>query len=183
MWIEINLKGTVRWKTVSVSPSAWGCGLKWECCLCCPVYFKVTLCVRVWIEIKWLRRIKMAKYSHPLREGVDWNVDVVNPWCFHSCHPLREGVDWNWACTYCYRPSWWSPSAWGCGLKSYRVRTSRCCAWVTLCVRVWIEIFLQDEKGCISYRHPPREGVDWNHAMSLGVLSVFARARLANGYT
>ena len=34
-------------------------------------FSSVTLCVRVWIEISKNPKIKLARESHPLREGVD----------------------------------------------------------------------------------------------------------------
>ena len=121
---------------------------------------------------------------HPLREGVDWNLGKQWLGQKDMGHPLREGVDWNPVSANVTNPTTKSPSAWGCGLKWYSCTRFPGCTFVTLCVRVWIEIFYT-ELLCfyikvtlcvrvwieiqitlcnlpIRFGHPLREGVDWN---------------------
>ena len=101
--------------------------------------------------------------GHPLREGVDWNLNGANEIVQTKCHPLREGVDWNWInlSSLYWRVA--SPSTWGCGLKPGAVAQP-------------VDHFLSPSTwGCglklaisclvlVVVCHPLREGVDWNRA-------------------
>ena len=101
-----------------VSLPAWECGLKfftrriWQC------ENKVTPCVGVWIEIRWVSVYSKRHICHSLRGSVDWNYPAriwqsgryevtpcVGVWIEitlwmarqtgHCCHSLRGSVDWN----------------------------------------------------------------------------------------
>ena len=121
-----------------MSPSTWGCGLK----LCRPLektsYWSHPLREGVDWNRLWTCRCYWY-HSHPLREGVDWNswLDCRKGTAYR--HPLREGVDWNKFVASKEDGSLMSPSTWGCGLK---------------------QICTTDGGGKLS--HPLREGVDWN---------------------
>ena len=143
------------------SPSTWGCGLKFPCWQQGTSSFRVTLHVRVWIEIVdgllgfigiWVTlHVRVWIEIQPAQQYADAGIG----------HPPREGVDWNsslriivagtpspstWGCGLKLQIFDWdihqlvSPSTWGCGLKY--------CRWIVTRVRC----------RC----HPPREGVDWN---------------------
>ena len=166
------------------SPSTWGCGLKFLIRIDIEDTRRVTLYVRVWIEITPLEEKANPGGSHPLREGVDWNL-IQFFWTLRvKSHPLREGVDWNILERCIFSSCIASPSTWGCGLKCNTDASSSVTAVVTLYVRVWIEMYSATAAAAyvavtlyvrvwieisdtammplLRARHPLREGVDWN---------------------
>ena len=166
------------------SLSLWECGLKW--------YFNphshagsdVTLFVRVWIEIQdavndiewakghslcesvdWNKQksIDCAKrLCHSLCESVDWNRCIWREWCIKSSHSLCESVDWNLMYLYYLQKDVghslcesvdWNFGCWCVCVNAY---------YVTLFVRVWIEILGIFGSSDNFKSHSLCESVDWN---------------------
>ena len=101
-----------------LSPSTRGCGLKCFCLIGQASGHNVTLYTRVWIEITSSLSPDSSVPSHPLHEGVDWN--ILN--CLHTFNTIM------------------SPSTRGCGLKFRKFMVLQRASRVTLYTRVWIEI-------------------------------------------
>ena len=160
--VDWNHIGCVDDTVRPMSPSVWGCGLKCHRPKRMRLPYRVTLSVRVWIEILQPCQYVLEDEGHPQCEGVDWNsfltiaielfcgvtlsvrVWIEMPrwegWLWHSlCHPQCEGVDWN-------------------GTDRIEAAT----IIVTLSVRVWIEINKPLLGKSLKYCHPQCEGVDWN---------------------
>ena len=80
--VDWNRKQMCNTEYNPLSPSVWGCGLKYYDNCRQDVLRAVTLSVRVWIEMPY----RLRRYSR------------------QACHPLREGVDWIWGWYECF---WW----------------------------------------------------------------------------
>ena len=137
----------------------------------------VTLFVRVWIEITtyltyvvlplslslWECGLKLPLFlalfcictSHSLCESVDWNIKTHIVDYEKICHSLCESVDWNRRTVISWKPT-----------------------WVTLFVRVWIEMlrqFCERERLCKSLSlwecglksHSPQDNMTVKASLSL----------------
>ena len=138
--VDWNVKVHILGQFPSASPSTRGCGLKWTMIFKYANILAVTLYARVWIEIVFMISVVASAWSHPLREGVDWNalfyVDIL-----HFCKsPSTRGCGLKSASDAKAGGTEQSPSTRGCGLKYFQRNT----------------------EGIPQACHPLCEGVDWN---------------------
>ena len=108
---------------MSTSASSWGCELKFRGMLLSLKSHPVSLFVRLWVEIL-SQTVRALTYSRqPLREAVSWNY-------------LREKELFHLLL---------SASSWGCELKCQRELVKRRLGHVSLFVRLWVEISIEQE--------------------------------------
>ncbi len=145
--------------------------------------FKVSLFVRLWVEMLHLRYRQIDQHRQPLREAVSWNKCILIKFNLTDSQPLREAVSWNIGkLSHVFLPivslfvRLWveilkyhnqshhgrSASSWGCELK-YPDRTH----WnrngiVSLFVRLWVEMLARPKAFSTQFRQPLREAVSWN---------------------
>ena len=145
-----------------MSASSWGCELKYA-----QLFF-------------WL-----SAHGQPLREAVSWNITDWRQTGWQQSQPLREAVSWNVVTEGNYGNAVKSASSWGCELKSYADKVYDGSYFVSLFVRLWVEIRSRYsphrwspsasswgcELKCFSFlccssiiRQPLREAVSWNNA-------------------
>ena len=104
------------------------------------LFFGVTPCVGVWIEIFVCFSLSLSTVCHSLRGSVDWN-------------SLQGGFG---------NAKTKSLPAWECGLKSVGYLSTAKGIFVTPCVGVWIEITLWMARQTGHCCHSLRGSVDWN---------------------
>ena len=104
---------------------------------------QVSLFVRLWVEI--LTEIaKMRRLlCQPLREAVSWNTKQYMLYQMKNSQPLREAVSWNISRLNTDNSLPSSASSWGCELKYDKWYIDISCTFVSLFVRLWVEINLQ----------------------------------------
>ena len=156
----------------------------------------VSLFVRLWVEMWMWKEEIHHQCCQPLREAVSWNTEnrITQPlpklsassWgCELKCVilPSRINVTWSassWGCElkYAFRSSVFirnkSASSWGCELKCNREICMRISRFVSLFVRLWIEIKWQDETVETVLRQPLRETVRWNFCKKCNRIYFFA---------
>ena len=150
LWVEIYSHSHERPGTGSAS--SWGC------------------------ELKWISGIYRMDWSErqPLREAVSWN---TIPFQAFSQSPWSAS---SWGCELKYPEPFnfaWSTrsaSSWGCELKCNREICMRISRFVSLFVRLWIEIKWQDETVETVLRQPLRETVRWNFCKKCNRIYFFA---------
>ena len=164
------------WSVESESASLWGCELKCDISLSVPSHYRVSLLVRLWVEM--VRRLVTVGgvQGQPPCEAVSWNFRYANRtvlattsaslwgcelkyhWYFLSLDPIRqppcEAVSWNsMACMYSI----------GCSV-SLLVRLwvemndaiiTPPISCVSLLVRLWVEIQLLLLSNPLPVRQPP----------------------------
>ena len=144
---------------------------------------KVSLFVRLWVEIHRSCRNSNPGSCQPLREAVSWNMTGDYMVAVQEGQPLREAVSWNSLCQRNLTEKVGSASSWGCELKYYSLIITGKCFTVSLFVRLWVEMYDRGwndalEKsasswGCelkwmvsgslkSNHRQPLREAVSWN---------------------
>ena len=157
-----ELKYFLLWKHMQVcwSASSWGCELKLYHRLECFDHFRVSLFVRLWVEISlalfiffhlsvslfvrlWVEISKNDKGSKTSASASSWGCELKCS-IFHQhncvcCQPLREAVSWNMT-------EYWK------AIKEF----------VSLFVRLWVEItsWYRELRSLVS--QPLREAVSWN---------------------
>ena len=160
MWVEIVTgSGVIGF---SMSSSSWGCELKYTSSPCKYASSVVILFVRMWVEII-ARPSGVSEYMVILFVRM-W-VEITIYFCTSlqaACHPLREDVSWNAKNWFKYEPIERSSSSWGCELKYYRNEDIKKAAFVTLFVRMWVEMSLWSGLLPCLHCHPLREDVSWN---------------------
>ena len=122
-----------------MSASLWGCELKYFIFFHNALLSTVSLLVRLWVEMFHSRYFWWSSGSQPPCEAVSWNkpsVDTVKWW---KSQPPCEAVSWN----------------------SDRIQLLLA-VYVSLLVRLWVEIC--DDSGWVwsRDRQPPCEAVSWN---------------------
>ena len=134
---------------------------------------KVSLFVRLWVEMKGI-----GGEISPEESASSWGCELK---CVIL--PSRINVTWSassWGCElkYAFRSSVFirnkSASSWGCELKCNREICMRISRFVSLFVRLWIEIKWQDETVETVLRQPLRETVRWNFCKKCNRIYFFA---------
>ncbi len=133
----------------------------------------VSLFVRLWVEMKGI-----GGEISPEESASSWGCELK---CVIL--PSRINVTWSassWGCElkYAFRSSVFirnkSASSWGCELKCNREICMRISRFVSLFVRLWIEIKWQDETVETVLRQPLRETVRWNFCKKCNRIYFFA---------
>ena len=100
----------------------------------------VSLFVRLWVEIWTILLTHPTRHRQPLREAVSWNVYVISK----STVPSSSASSWGCELKYRYNPNIHpadpSASSWGCELKYVRAGGELRWKFVSLFVRLWVEI-------------------------------------------
>ena len=102
---------------------------------------KVSLFVRLWVEIHRSCRNSNPGSCQPLREAVSWNMTGDYMVAVQEGQPLREAVSWNSLCQRNLTEKVGSASSWGCELKYYSLIITGKCFTVSLFVRLWVEMY------------------------------------------
>ena len=102
---------------------------------------KVSLFVRLWVEIHRSCRNSNPGSCQPLRETVSWNMTGDYMVAVQEGQPLREAVSWNSLCQRNLTEKVGSASSWGCELKYYSLIITGKCFTVSLFVRLWVEMY------------------------------------------
>ena len=101
---------------------------------------KVSLFVRLWVEIHRSCRNSNPGSCQPLREAVSWNMTGDYMVAVQEGQPLREAVSWNSLCQRNLTEKVGSASSWGCELKFIHAVYDVPGKAVSLFVRLWVEI-------------------------------------------
>ena len=134
---------------------------------------QVSLFVRLWVEI-----FRIFETDCMVKSASSWGCELK---CVIL--PSRINVTWSassWGCElkYAFRSSVFirnkSASSWGCELKCNREICMRISRFVSLFVRLWIEIKWQDETVETVLRQPLRETVRWNFCKKCNRIYFFA---------
>ena len=134
----------------------------------------VSLFVRLWVEMKrLLLKVKMKRTS-----ASSWGCELkCNPGCTFR-RTVQSASSWGCELKCVILPSrinvTWSASSWGCELKCNREICMRISRFVSLFVRLWIEIKWQDETVETVLRQPLRETVRWNFCKKCNRIYFFA---------
>ena len=99
----------------------------------------VSLLVRLWVEIQYLRLVYEKKPRQPPCEAVSWNVVFLCIELIAVRQPPCEAVSWNFESENAVLP-----------------------LFVSLLVRLWVEIKINRLKQPERCRQPPCEAVSWN---------------------
>ena len=123
---------------------------------------RVSLLVRLWVEICCLSSLSPCMVRQPPREAVSWNGNALNI----SAEIIASASSWGCELTY-INPHWCrnrlpSASSWGCELKYMVVEQLLPWGYVSLLVRLWVEMCIMPSEVHGSERQPPREAVSWN---------------------
>ena len=93
LWVEISFSNSAS--VHCTSASSWGCELKCNLNNIQKMNGRVSLFVRLWVEICIRDPDPKLYIRQPLREAVSWNTGVFARWKYKRCQPLREAVSWN----------------------------------------------------------------------------------------
>ena len=160
LWVEIIVVLQL-WNTL-LSASLWGCELKYEDILFGFRCEAVSLLVRLWVEMIFAKTARLTDCSQPPCEAVSWNSQGR---VYSKSASLSASL---WGCelkcpvmaSNCLSNG--SASLWGCELKYISFNISSNVHYVSLLVRLWVEmcwcLCTIPTQGC----QPPCEAVSWN---------------------
>ena len=106
------------------------------------LFLRVSLFVRLWVEISSYKYDIRGSFRQPLREAVSWNNFTG---CDSGNHRMSAS---SWGCElkYCvldfFRRDFTSASSWGCELKYRQSDIIPHSQLVSLFVRLWVEIYI-----------------------------------------
>ena len=101
---------------------------------------RVSLLVRLWVEMFRTVSEQLCTFCQPPCEAVSWNNFLPSIMIFFHRQPPCEAVSWNMY--ECCRYNNWNTSAslWGCELKYDEQIKAHMISFVSLLVRLWVEI-------------------------------------------
>ena len=167
-----------------MSASLWGCELKFKIFIPRLSVSRVSLLVRLWVEIMRISDTGVTSIGQPPCEAVSWNAPRVSTDGIILCQPPCEAVSWNvssfvgrWVAgvvsllVRLWVEIWWSYRHNNRKNVSLLVRLwveiivkviGNYLALVSLLVRLWVEIMIRNLLWSVVIRQPPCEAVSWN---------------------
>ena len=148
------------------SASLWGCELKLHSSVWYLPRQVVSLLVRLWVEIAQRERHQQNRKASASLWGCELKCDHGVRQLYH-----RQSASL-WGCELKYQylayETWkkMSASLWGCELKCQFDCHIRSGIWVSLLVRLWVEMCLPPHWCPLQTCQPPCEAVSWNNSQS-----------------
>ena len=159
LWVEILFR---RFSQLEFSSaSSWGCELKYRDGQDTENNLRVSLFVRLWVEMSPSTVLKLSLYRQPLREAVSWNDGIsTKSQMLDVSLFVRLWVEIFSICCIMFKKE--SASSWGCELKWFGGYSDWSRYSVSLFVRLWVEIILPLMQKYLNSCQPLREAVSWN---------------------